>query len=252
MQTIVDGIKTQYFEEGSNQKVALLLHGWWRESGDFADISGFLSHEYRVVRLDLPGFGGSDRPKETWSVADYVNFVKKFQEKISVSPQVLLGHSFGGRIILKGVGSGVLDAEKLVLISAAGLKTAGMRKFIFMTLAKIGDLVFSLPFLSLIKDRLKRRFYKLLGSGYINSGHMKDIFKVVVDEDLSQFAKKIDTPTLLIWGKDDLETPVEQGLRLHKLLKNSELVELDGTGHFSFIEKADKVKDIIVNFIRRP
>src|SRR3989344_407716 len=242
---IVNNLATEYTEDGQGPTV-LMLHGWWRNIYDFNAIVRELKEKYRIIRVDLPGFGGTEMPKDkVWNLDDYVDFVKDFIQKINTKPQVLVGHSFGGRVILKDQ----FGAEKLVLISAAGVKAKKWRKSLFMALAKIGDLVSYVPPLLFVRQKLKNKFYKTIGSDYLESGHMKEVFKAVVEEDLSLLASKIAIPTLLIWGKKDMVTPLEDGEKLSKLIKNSKFEIIPLTGHFSFIDKPDEVVGLIDGFV---
>ena len=242
---IVNNLATEYTEDGQGPTV-LMLHGWWRNISDFDAIVRKLKEKYRIIRVDLPGFGGTEMPKDkVWNLNDYANFIKSFIEKIDIKPNILLGHSFGGRIILKDQ----FGAEKLVLISAAGVKAKKWRKSLFMALAKIGDLVSYVPPLLFVRQKLKNKFYKAIGSDYLESGHMKEVFKAVVEEDLTLSASKIEMPTLLIWGEKDIVTPLEDGKKLSGLIKNSKFEIIPNTGHFSFVEKPEDVADLIQKFI---
>jgi len=245
---IVNSLATEYKDEGQGP-VILMLHGWWRSLSDFDQVTESLKSKFRIIRLDLPGFSGTEMPDQVWNVADYVEFVRSFLEKIEVRPAILLGHSFGGRIIIRGIGGNKLNADKLVLISAAGVKTDGWRNKIFMVLAKIADVVTLLPPLLFARGKLKHKFYKMIGSDYLESGKMKEIFKAVVAEDLLPFARNIQSPTLLLWGESDFVTPLDQANLLHKSIKNSSLKIIRGAGHFSHTEKPNKIVEFIEEFV---
>ncbi len=119
MKAIVEGLATEYTDEGHGQ-VVLMLHGWGDNLHTFDPLLQFIL-KYRVVRLDLPGFGNSEKPQDVWGVQEYANFVRAFCAKLDIVPEAILGHSFGGRIILKGVGTGVLSPQKIILIASAGI-----------------------------------------------------------------------------------------------------------------------------------
>src|SRR3990167_2426421 len=258
MKILINNLVTEYEdvypngEAGREGKTILMLHGWWRDMSDFDKITEILKNNYRVVRLDLPGFGGTEMPLKTWKLDDYVNFVKSFILKLEIKPEVLLGHSFGGRIIIKGVGENKLEAGKLVLVAAAGVKVDVFRKKIFQLLAKIGDVVSFIPPLIFVRRKLKNKFYKIIGSDYLESGNLKEIFKAVVEEDLATFAKKIKKETLFIWGEKDMATPLKDGKLLHSLIANSKLEVIKDSGHFIHIEKseevAEKISRVFYNF----
>lgn len=249
MKILINDLVTEYKDEG-NGLVLLMLHGWWRDISDFDGITEILKNSYRIVRVNLPGFGGAQRPQKTWNLNDYVDFVKNFIEKLEINPNVLIGHSFGGRIIIKGIGESKLRAEKIILISAAGVKMNVFRKMVFQFLAKIGDIVSYIPPLIFIRRKLKNKFYKIIGSDYLESGNMKEIFKAVVEENLTIFAKQIKKETLLIWGDKDIQTPLKDGKLLHSLIQNSKIEIIENTGHFVCLEEPQKVANLIKDFVR--
>jgi pimeloyl-ACP methyl ester carboxylesterase len=85
----------------------LLLHGWGANLQTFDGLARPLAPTFRVVRLDLPGFGGTEQPPSDWHIADYAQFVSAFLQKLGVSqPACIIAHSFGGRVTIKGRGAG--------------------------------------------------------------------------------------------------------------------------------------------------
>jgi len=247
MKVIVKGLATEYEDEGSGP-VLLMLHGW----GDSLRSFNTLVHRlggYRIVRLDLPGFGGTELPRGEWDVGDYARFVQEFCTKLSVAPQFLLGHSLGGRISIKGLARGIFTAEKLVLIASAGVADRPtVQNNAFMALAKVGKLMLK-PFPRSWYLNLRRELYKVTGGDYVSAGALSETFVNVINEDLSKDAGEVHTPTLLIWGEDDLVTPVSEGKKLKTLIKGSELQILHGAGHFVHQQKTDEVAKLIRDFL---
>jgi pimeloyl-ACP methyl ester carboxylesterase len=251
MKVIVNNFATEYFDEGIGP-TTLLLHGWGDSSRTFDSLVSTLSRDFRIIRVDLPGFGGSETPGEPWGVGEYVQFVKAFTKKIDISVDILIGHSFGGRIVIKGVGDGDLQPRKIVLIGAAGLaKHSTLRSRMYKTFAKIGGAVFS-PFPESMQVKLRRKLYKRVGSeDYLDSGALKETFLKVTKEDLSDIARKIKIPALLIWGENDKATPLSDGTQLHRLISGSTLEVLGGVGHFVHQERATGVATLVRIFASR-
>lgn len=248
MKAIVDNLAAEY-EDGGVGPVLLMLHGWKDSLNTFDELVPLLPG-YRIIRLDMPGFGGSDAPTSAWGVGEYADFVKAFIYKLNIVPEVIVGHSFGGRVAIKGVGSGVLNPKKLVLIAAAGLaRRHTLKNHILAGLAKIGRAFTSVPPLSFWQNWLRLRLYGALGSDYFNSGSLKETFKMVVSEDLSEYAAKITTPTLLIWGRNDTSTPLSQAERIHELIEKSQLDIVMNAGHFVHKEKPAEVAKFITAFL---
>ena len=248
METIVDNLYVRYTEEGAGPAV-LMLHGWADTMHTFDTIAHELQG-YRIVRLDLPGFGASERPKETWGVEEYARFILAFCKKLECEPDVLVGHSFGGRIIIKGVGEGLLQPEKVILIASAGIaKEKTWRNDVLRVVARLGKAATSVPPLSSARQKIRRKLYAMIGSDYFASGSMRDVFLKVISEDLLQYACKINVPTLLIWGRDDASTSLESGEKIHAAIAGSQLKIIDDAGHFVHQEKWQEVARLIREFI---
>lgn len=248
MKIIVDNHAVEYEGAGTGP-VILLLHGWMQSLHTFDALVPALSISFRVIRLDLPGFGGSEPPKSAWGVGEYARFVRDFCEKLQIQPEIVLGHSFSGRIAAKGTAEGVLRPKKLILIASAGLaKHKTVRSRLFWIVAKAGKMgLFLFP--RSVQDRFRRRLYEKAGSEYLDAGPLKDTFLLVTREDLSEAARKIHVPTLLIWGENDTETPLSDGRRLKELISGARLKILNGAGHFVHQEKPVEVARLISEFL---
>lgn len=249
MKLIVQDMATGYEDKGKG-KVLLFLHGWKDDRHSLDAVSRELKSKFRIISLDLPGFGETELPPSAWEVGDYSNFVADFIKKLDLDVYALIGHSFGGRICIKGLSDAKLSAEKLVLIGSAGLsKKRSPKTVLLKILAKIGGALTFIPPLIFFRKQIKNRIYKLIGSDYLSAGPLKETFKKVISEDLTSNAELIKIPTLLIWGENDNSTPLEDGKRFNKLIKNSKLEVIQNAGHFVHIEKPDKVQKIIKDFL---
>ena len=248
MKTIVNNLATEYLDEGNGPTI-LMLHGWADNLHTFDALVRELL-EYRIVRLDMPGFGASERPKETWGVVEYARFVQSFIKKLQIEPQVLVGHSFGGRVIIKGVGTGIFTPEKIILIASAGIaRKRTIKSLLLRTAAKIGKALTHIPPLSLYRQQIRKKLHASIGSDYFASGSMKDIFLKVICEDLLPYARKILIPTLLIWGSNDESTPLSDGETIRDAIRGAELEVIPGATHFVHQERPQEVANLIKGFI---
>ena len=117
MQINIDGLKINYIDEGEGEEI-LFLHGWGSSILPFMRLINTLKVNHRVVALDFPGCGESDTMAEAWDIDDYCNFVIKFINAVNLNNPVLVGHSHGGRVIMKLAGSGLLFPTKMVFNSS--------------------------------------------------------------------------------------------------------------------------------------
>lgn len=249
MKVIVNGLATEYSDEGKGTAM-LFLHGWADNLHTFDAIMPALSSSFRIIRVDLPGFGKSEMPVSPWVLNDYVRFIKDFLTKIDVNTNVLVGHSLGGRIVIKGMSTKELNADKIVLIASAGIaKRRTMRNSILTVLAKAAKFVTTLPPARFWRAELRGKLYAWIGSDYFASGAMRDTFLNIIKEDLVSASSIIRTPSLLIWGSADKTAPLSDGEKLSKIISGANLEIIPNAGHFVHREHPAEVARMIREFI---
>lgn len=249
MQVVVNDLLVSYQRVGKGPTV-VMLHGWADDLRTFGELVKVLEGKYQLVRLDLPGFGGSDAPKSVWDLTDYAEHVRDFLNKLELSSYAFVGHSNGGAIAIRGLANGVLKADKLVLIASAGVRNdQNLKKQSLKLVAKTGKLVtYVLPKSS--SKALKQKFYKHIGSDLLIAPHLEETFKRVVTQDVQSDAKKLDLPTMLIYGQKDTATPYDRvGSRLHKSISGSKLSLIPEADHFVHQNQADQVAYTIAEFL---
>lgn len=239
---ILDNLKINYYQsEGFNENALVFLHGWQSQA---LHLKNIFSNSNNFIAIDLPGFGISEIPKEIWSLKSYAGFLKDFLIKLNIKNPILVGHSFGGSIIIKYCAHGGV-VKKIILIAAAGIRKRRITILIYKIIAKIFKAVFSLPILNLIKERARKNFYKIIDSeDYLNAGPLEESYKKIISEDLSEDLKKINTEAILIWGENDRDTPLKNGRLMSGLLKNSKLFIIKNAGHFPFLDQKEEFNKI--------
>ena len=226
-----------HFEKfGSGGEIILLLHGWGHSINNLRGLATVLSWKHTVYALDLPGFGKSDTPPDTWGTEDYAICVQEFLEKEDLKDVNLFGHSFGGRVSIQ-LAARVPDRVKsMVLMNSSGLPPVRpwdkqLRVLVLRYAAKALKFIDATTGTSFFKDRFAPRF----GSAdYKKAGDLRTVFVRTVNEDLTAQAKQVTTRTLLLWGEKDAETPLALGQKLKALIRGSTMVVLRGKGHEPF------------------
>jgi len=174
-------LNINYKTIGDGKIPIVLLHGWGVSSDKYLELIkklySILNTQYSILVPDLPGFGKSEEPKDNWKLDDYVEFVDEFIKKTSrkggfelvknilakkieqykqydnmyyhteaTQKFILIGHSFGGRIVIKYAGKYPEKIDKLILTGAAGIKhKLTVKQRLFSILGKTGKTIFSLP-----------------------------------------------------------------------------------------------------------
>lgn len=252
MDMYLDLDKLNYIVKGKGKDI-IVLHGWGANIQTVLPIVNILKDKFRVHAIDLPGFGKSEEPMQPIDSFEYANIVKAYMDKMKIKRVILVGHSFGGKLsIILGKKYPEM-IEKIVLVNSAGLiPKRGAKYYIKVYGFKTMRFIYKNLFFW-IKDDIKlENFYKRFGSRDYkdSSGVMRKILVTVVNENLLPLLGDIKAPTLLIWGDKDTSTPLYMGKIMEKNIKDSGLVILEGTGHYSYLDDYQKFTVILRNFLK--
>ena len=239
MKTIIQDLNINYIQYGEGKDI-LLLHGWGQNIQMMNPIGDNFCDRFRITILDLPGFGESDEPKETWDIDKYSVLLEKFVAATNIKKPIIMGHSFGGRVAIRY--SARNPIEKLILFGSPCIRIQEELPFHVKVLKKLK----TLPGLNGIGEYMKNfigsRDYKAA------SPIMRQTLVEVVNEDLSKYAREIEEPTLLIWGDHDTEAPVNEAKELEKIMIDAALILLPGT-HYAYLENLPRVVQILNSFL---
>ena len=265
----VAGTPVNYAEMGTGPAL-LLVHGlagcwqnWLEQVPHFA-------RTHRVVALDLPGFGHSPMPPWEVSIPAYGELVRDFATEVGLDDVAIAGNSLGGFVAAEAVASNPGRFAKLALVAAAGISTASLRP---EPAALAGRLAVGLAPLALsFQERALRRpklrhsafrsvFYKptelrqeLLYEQYLH-GNGRPAFlpalTSIMGYDFMDRLEDVETPTLVVGGRNDLIVPPGDALEYGRLLRNSETVIFDRTGHCPQLERPVRFNRLLDGFLAR-
>ncbi len=240
----IKDININYVDYGNISKNTLvLLHGWGQNIEMMMPIARHFQDNYRIIIIDLPGFGRSDIPSKVLSIQDYADIIKELLDKINAKNIILIGHSFGGQIAISY--SLKYKVEKLVLL-ASPYRVHKSKKTFKTRLFKI---IKKTPILKNHLEYFKKRFGS---TDYKNAkGVMRDILVKKVNLDMSLDIKNIDVPTLIVWGDKDTAVPVDDAKYLKDNILNSELIIYEGATHYAYLEHLEELCLAINKFIER-
>lgn len=213
----------------------LILHGWNLSAAKFKPLQDELVRRgFQVLCPDLPGFGKEKKPDKPFFLSDYVSFVERKLNSKRIEKVILVGHSFGGRIGIKLAVQNPKLLHALILTGTPGINPVpGPKILFFLFLAKTGNAIFSLPVLSVFKDKLRHLLYKTARATdfYNTDKKMRETFKNIVRENLSSYLKKITIPTLFLWGKEDMIVPLRIAQAMSELMVDAKLVVIPEARH---------------------
>ena len=251
----VDDYNICYKITGEGDETVVILQGWGTDLGVYDSVASSINEKYRVVQFDLPGFGGSDEPREAWNVDAFADFFCKFMEALEIRKAILIGHSYGGRVIIKLAARESLpfEIDRIVLIDSAGvLPKRSFSQKMKIRRYKILKKILNLKLVYFLFPELIDDWRSRQGSAdYRNATPMmRNCLVMAVNEDLTPLLPKIKQETLLIWGDKDTATPIGDAKIMDEMIPNSGLAVIPGTGHFSFLEQPVTFRNIMRSYFQ--
>ena len=240
MKININNVNVNYIQYGEGKDV-LLLHGWGQNIQMMKPIGDNLCSNHRITIIDFPGFGESDEPSTPWTIDDYSLLIENLVRELNIRKPIVMGHSFGGRVAIHFSSNNPI--EKLVLFGSPCIRENKKLPLSTRILKKLK----TLPCM----DKLGEEMKKYIGSRDYKAASpiMRQTLVNVINEDLSSYARKIEEPTLLIWGEADTEAPVDDARELEKIMIDAALIILPGT-HYAYLENLGQVINILNSFLK--
>ena len=245
---------TIYYEKfGTKPNTILILPGWGNTRETFYNIINYFKENYTIYILDYPGLGKSPIPNKTLTIYDYTELIIEFTKTLNIVNPIVIAHSFGGRIAALLTGYYKYKIDKLILIDVAGLKRKkNLKKAIKEKIYKLKR-----KLIKLLPKRKQNYYEQKLFKKYASADYkalpptMHQTFKNIINEDLTIYFKNITSETILLWGEKDQDTPLKDGIKLTKLIKNSALIVLKNATHYSYLQYPIQTNNIIYEFIKK-
>jgi pimeloyl-ACP methyl ester carboxylesterase len=246
-QVITSG-KFKYLEVGSGKPI-VILHGLMGSLSNFQGVTDYFPKEgYKVIIPMLPIY---DLTLLKTNVKQFAQYVNSFIDHLELTDVILLGNSLGGHI---GLLVSLLFPEKikgLIITGSSGLYENSMGESYpkredrgYMTRKcqevfydpkvatdEIVDEVFET-----VNDR--KKLIKILA-----------IAKSAIRHNMAKDLPKIQVPTAIIWGENDIVTPPDVGHDFNRLLPNSNLYWIENCGHAPMMEHPDLFNDLMVKWL---
>lgn len=240
MKININNVNVNYIQYGEGKDV-LLLHGWGQNIQMMRPIGDNLCSNHRITIIDFPGFGESDEPSTPWTIDDYSLLIENLVRELNIRKPIVMGHSFGGRVAIHFSANNPI--EKLVLFGSPCIRENKKLPLSTRILKKLKTLTGM--------DKLGEEMKKYIGSRDYKAASpiMRQTLVNVINEDLSSYARKIEEPTLLIWGEADTEAPVDDARELEKIMIDAALIILPGT-HYAYLENLGQVINILNSFLK--
>ena len=251
---ILDGQKLHYIEGGAGDPV-VLVHGLGGSAQlDWAELVPYLVRGgHHVYAIDLLGFGESAKPPDrSYSIIEQAKLVEAFLDAKHLERAVLAGDSMGGWITATVALDQPRRISRLILFDSAGLSFhLGFDPALFtpQTMGQVDGLMAILmphpqPMPDFVKQDLLR---KVKRDGWVIERALASM-RTGADL-LDQRFSSLKMPLLLVWGKEDVLTPLSVGEAMHQAAPQSVLEIYDGCGHIAVQMCADRIAQGMANFL---
>lgn len=248
----INNVNLYYEKYGNKKNVLLIFPGWGDNRKTFDKVINILKEYFTIYIFDYPGFGNTEFPNIDLDIYDYSKIFIQFIKQNNIESPLVIGHSFGGRIIITMSGFYNIKFKKIVLIDSAGIKAkksilSKLKQLSYKILKKIKNII---P--KKYREKYLNKLVSIFGSNDYKSipDSMKKTFINIVNTDLSEYLKYIISETLIIWGEKDIDTPLKDGYIMNELINDSGLIVLKNASHYSYLEYSDYIIKILLEFLK--
>jgi len=259
------GRRVHFVDRGKGPRTVVLVHGYGASKASFEELIDRLAPELRVIALDLPGFGFSDRYPGDYSPEALADDLAALLDARGVQRASVLGHSWGASIALAFALRHPDRLDKLVLMSAWCYTDQLTPFFDWVQVPGLGEMIMTLFYPQRTGDKLALNFAhpeKFVTAERVDKveenlarpGALATLLAAA--RGMSHFAElepqypKIATDTLLVWGQEDRVALLPFGERLAHELPHARLVVIGDCGHIPEIECPEPTAHAIGDFLK--
>ncbi|MDI9320740.1 MAG: alpha/beta hydrolase [Phycisphaerales bacterium] len=269
-----NGASVSYIDQGNGTQTIVFVHGLATYAGTWLQNIEVLKNSFRCVAIDLPGNGYSDKGDLPYSMQYYAACIYDFIQLMKLKNVVLCGHSMGGQIAMTLLLNVPHAAEKIILCAPAGFEQFNVfEKTMYRSAIGMADMFSSDE--NNIRTSIYNSFYQNPRQA---DAMIKDLIDILAFYPSASYKKMMDAsiqgmmnepvynrlgeillPCLVIFGALDALIPnkllhpiaTEQlAIRAVAKIPNARLEMIPFAGHFVQWEKADKVNEAMVNFLK--
>lgn len=252
-QLSVGDLNIHYYQGGpASGETLVLLHGFAADKDNWLRFSRHLTQDYRVIALDLPGFGDSDLPPGSYDVGTQTERLANILDAMGIEQAHVLGNSMGGHIAALFAARYPDRVHSLALLANAGIDSPHKSElYRLLTRGAPNPLVVKQPqdfdnllhFIFVEPPYLPESLKRYLGErSMAKAAHHERVFKQLVERPvpLEPELAKIQAPTLLLWGRQDRVLDVSSIEVMQPLLREPSVVIMENVGHAPMLERPDE------------
>jgi pimeloyl-ACP methyl ester carboxylesterase len=262
------GDQLVHIEQAGQGEPVILLHGFGASTYAWRNVMPALAAAFRVVAIDLNGFGYTQRPRtfESYTREGQAALVLRVMDALGFDSAHLMGHSYGGGLSLFIASQYPQRVRSLVLVDSSAPTYANdrrsraasvkpllglyLRSFVLRPNTVRRALLHSFYDDSLVTPELVHEYYERLRvEGVVDAYYGLTAPARTASEPVE--LEKIRMPALVVWGAEDLLISAEAGRRAAARMPSAEFVLMEGVGHVPMEEKPEELLRIVLPFLQR-
>ena len=250
--TKLDGARIHYVNYGKGSEALVLIHGWTCNLDNWRDQMPDFAKRNRVIAIDLPGHGQSDKPQITYSMDLFARAVEAVLRDAKVKRAVLVGHSMGTPVARQFYRK-YPDKTLAIVIVDGALRPFGDKAMLDRLIAGFRGPNYkeaiSQMFAAMMGPNLSAEAQERIKTSFLSTPQYVLVSAMEGMADASIWGEdKINVPVLAIMAKNPFYPPnVEQSYR--GIAPNMEFQMWDGVGHFIMMEKPKEFNETVLAFL---
>ncbi len=259
----VDGVRVRFMDsEETDRPVVVMLHGFASALEAWAPVAPALARTHRIVRLDLKGFGWTERPPGDYSPEAQATMLLRFLDLRGIHSFSIVAHSWGCSVALATTLAAPERVERLAFYDAWVYEAQLPVAFHWARTAIVGEMMFGTYYRERPSERMKLAFHDkkhitpeliaYVTAGLNRPGSTAAALAAVRGQRFQAMEKRyrtIQQPTLLMWGREDEVAALRAGQRLAREMPNAKLIVYASCGHFPMVEARDASNADLATFL---
>jgi pimeloyl-ACP methyl ester carboxylesterase len=261
----IEGTRVRYLDTGGEGEPVVMIHGFASSLETWDAVRPAIEKNRRIIAMDLKGFGWTDRPEGDYSPEAQARLVLGLMTQRGVDRATIVAHSWGASVALAVALMSPESVQRMALYDAWVYEAQLPPFFHWSRAPGVGEALFSLYYPERADERMSLAFYdrSLVSEPLVEAveaalerpGTLAAALAAVRGQRYAQVEGRYRTvkqKVLLLWGREDLVTPLSYGERLAHDLPGSRLIVYPTCGHFPMLEAVAASNRDLLAFLEEP